>query len=138
VTLTYLLDTNILSEPLRPQPNPRILSQLQTQADRCATASIVIHELFYGCYRLPKGRKRSTIENYLHEVVLATLPILTYSPPAAEWHARERARLEGQGLTPPFADGQIAAVARVHGLTLVTRNLADYAHFELESIDWSL
>jgi tRNA(fMet)-specific endonuclease VapC len=138
VTLTYLLDTNILSEPLKPQPNPGIIHQLQTHAAACATASIVLHELFYGCYRLPAGRKREYIEDYLHDVVLDSLPILAYTPAAAQWHAQERARLEKCGLTPPFADGQIAAVAQAYGLILVTRNLADYAHFKIKAEDWAV
>lgn len=135
--LTYLLDTNILSEPLKPRPDPQIIAALQLHAEACATASVVIHELFYGCYRLSPGRKRQYIESYLHDVVLATLPVLPYSPAAAQWHAAERARLEQSGLTPPFVDGQIAAIAQAHGLILVTRNLADYAHFQIQITDWS-
>lgn len=136
--LIYLLDTNILSEPLKPRPNPQIITALQKHAETCATASVVLHELFYGCYRLPPGRKRQYIEDYLHDVVLAALPILPYSPAAAQWHAGERARLEQKGLTPPFADGQIAAIAQAHGLVLVTRNLADYAHFQIQAEDWAV
>ncbi len=49
---------------------------------------------------------------------------------AARWHAAERARLEKVGKTPAFVDGQIAATAKVNGLTLVTRNVANYSLFE--------
>ena len=49
---------------------------------------------------------------------------------AAHWHATEWSRLVGLGQTPAFADGQIAAVAAVNSLVLVTRNVADFAAFQ--------
>lgn len=54
-----------------------------------------------------------------------------------EWHARERARLAAQGRTPPFADGQIAAITRVNDLILVTSSTDDFEPFEgLRIVDW--
>jgi tRNA(fMet)-specific endonuclease VapC len=70
------------------------------------------------------------IERYLEEVVLASFPILGYGRTAAEWHAAERARLEAAGKTPPFIDGQIAAIASVNDLVLVTANTADFRGFK--------
>ncbi len=65
------------------------------------------------------------------------MPILPYDEEAAAWHAAERARLEADGLTPPFADGQIASIAYRHELTLVTFNTADYQGFqEVILEDW--
>jgi tRNA(fMet)-specific endonuclease VapC len=55
--------------------------------------------------------------------------LLPYDREAALWHAVERARLASQGRTPPFIDGQIAAVAVVNNLILVTRNTAGFADF---------
>ncbi len=69
------------------------------------------------------------IERYLQDVVLASLPILDYDRAAAEWHALERARLAAAGRTPPFIDGQIAAIARVNDLALVTANRTDFGGF---------
>ena len=133
----YLLDTNALSEPLRPSPDEGILRGLEQHRDFLATAAPVWHELVFGCCRLPPSKKRTAIERYVKEVVGACLAILPYDAAAAEWHASERARLGRLGLTPPFVDGQIAAIARTHGLVLVTANVADYMHFtELEVEDW--
>jgi tRNA(fMet)-specific endonuclease VapC len=65
------------------------------------------------------------------------MPILAYDAAAAEWHARERARLAAMGNPRPFVDGQIAAIARVGELVLVTANVADFALFtELTVEDW--
>jgi tRNA(fMet)-specific endonuclease VapC len=133
----YLLDTNIISEPLRPTPNPKILERLREHQDQLATASIVWHELLFGCYRLPDSERRTAIEEYLQRVVAASIEILPYDGQAARWHAAERARLALAGRTPPFADGQIAAVARTNELVLVTLDLTDYDEFrDLRVEDW--
>lgn len=76
------------------------------------------------------SRRREVIERYLEEVVLRAIPILAYDRPAAEWHASERSRLASKGETPSFADGQIAAIAHVHDLTVVTFNETDFRRFE--------
>ena len=130
MTLKYLLDTNVVSEPLRPNPPARLLRRLRRHEGEAAIPSIVWHELQCGCARLPKSRRKAAIERYLDEVVLASFPILDYGRVAAEWHAVERARLEAAGKTPPFVDGQIAAIASVNDLVLVTANKADFREFK--------
>ena len=133
----YLLDTNILSEPLRPAPNPKILERLENYQEQLTTASIVWHELLFGCHRLPASERRAAIEEYLYKVVAASIEILPYDKRAARWHATERARLAQAGRTPPFSDGQIAAVARTNDLILITLDLMDYAGFRgLQVEDW--
>jgi tRNA(fMet)-specific endonuclease VapC len=78
------------------------------------------------------------LEEYLQAVVRRSFPILPYDEVAAEWHGRERARLERDGKTPPFVDGQIAAIAGSRDLTLVTTNAKHFAWFEgLETADWT-
>ncbi len=137
MTQRYLLDTNVISEPLRPVPNQEVLDNLREHQTEIAIASVVWHELWYGCYRLPASTKRSVIEAYLNDVVARAIPILPYDQQAALWHAEERARLAQIGRPPPFADGQIAAVAVINGLRLVTFNRDDYAAFQdLRLEDW--
>lgn len=137
MTLKYLLDTNVVSEPLRPKPQHGVIRKLIRHEDEIAIPSIVWHELRYGAERLPPSRRREAIVQYLDRVVLATMPILDYDHAAAEWHAKERARLGAQGATPPFADGQIAAIAQVNGLILVTFNDADFRQFKnLRILSW--
>ncbi len=137
MTPTYLLDTNVLSEPLRPAPNSGVLDGLRTHQAELAIPSVVWHELWYGCRRLAPSTRRSAIEAYLREVVARSLLILAYDDRAADWHAEERARLTAHGQTPPFADGQIAAIAAVNDLILVTANTADYRAFRgLRLADW--
>lgn len=134
----YVLDTNVLSEPAKPSPDRRVMERMRRHRTEVATAAPVWHELFYGCARLPASPRRQALERYLREALAPTLPVLPYDAAAATWHAAERARLEALGRTRPFVDGQIAAVARVRGLVLVTRNLADYKDFDgLVLEDWS-
>lgn len=128
--LRFLLDTNVLSEPLRSRPTPSVLEKLKQHEREICTTSIVWHELRYGAMRLADGQRKVAIEKYLDDVVGVTLPLLPYDANAAAWHADERARLEKKGRTPPFVDGMVAAVAAVNGLVLVTNNLADFEGFE--------
>jgi tRNA(fMet)-specific endonuclease VapC len=125
----YLLDTNVLSEPVRKEPDAAVVAKLRDHGSELATASVVWHEMTSGVRLLRTSRKRSVIERYLTEVVSTSLPILPYDAAAAEWHGEQRAQLSKSGLTPAFADGQIAAVAAVHDLILVTDNVPDFEHY---------
>ena len=129
MNLRFLLDTNVISEPLRPSPRRSVLAAIHRHQEEIAIASLVWHELHFGAARLPKGARRTAIERYLEEVVAETVPILPYDHAAAAWHASERARLTAMGKTPSFADAQIAAIAHANGLTLVTSNAKDFAAF---------
>lgn len=129
MSLRYLLDTNVLSELIKPKPNIKVAEAFYESANRIATATVVLHEMVFGCNRLPPSEKRQAIEKFIVEVVIQSMPILSYDARASLWHAEERARLTAVGLTPAFADGQIAAIAKVNNLTLVTRNISDYANF---------
>ena len=136
--LRYLLDTNVLSEPVRPVPNPGVLARIQQHGMEVATASPVWHEMWFGCHRLPSSARRNKLEEYLGKSLAPFLTLLPYDQRAAEIHAVERARLVGLGKTPSFIDGQIAAIAMVHGLVLVTRNIDHFVGFQgLEVQDWS-
>lgn len=128
-SLRYLLDTNILSEATRANPDAGVLTRLRRAGASLATSAITWHELHHGLALLPSSRKRDAIAAYLDGLRQTELAILPYTVEAAEWHATERARLAAKGLTPPFVDGQIAAIAHAYKLTLVTRNVGDFKHF---------
>jgi tRNA(fMet)-specific endonuclease VapC len=138
VTLRYLLDTSIVSVPVSRKPDPVILERLDANGPECAIAAPVWHELTYGCQRLPRGKRRTALEAYLRDVVRGSFPNLPYDEAAATWHGEERARLEALGRPAPFVDGQIAAIAHVHGLVLVTANDKDFGRFDgLKVENWS-
>lgn len=130
MTLRFLLDTNAVSEPLRPRPSRKLLNRLSRYEGEMAIASAVWHELQFGCRRLAAGERRRAIEHYLEEVVAVAFPCLAYDSEAAEWHATERARLAARGKAPAFVDGQIAATAQVHDLTIVTADRSGFRGFK--------
>ncbi len=129
MSLKYLLDTNIFSELMRPAPNPKIVKIVDRCKEETATASTVLHELVYGCLRLPESKKRQAFMDYINDSVMG-LPIFDYDSSAAQCHAQERARLSKIGKTLAFADGQIASIAASNDLILVTNNVADFQYFE--------
>jgi tRNA(fMet)-specific endonuclease VapC len=138
VSVRFLLDTNVLSEPARPAPHLQILARLEEHRREIATAAPVWNELLFGWERLPASRRKDRLERYLMGIVAASLPILAYDQTAAVWHAAERARLQASGKTPPYIDGQIAAIAKTSDLVLVTANGSDFAGFQgLMIEDWS-
>ena len=69
------------------------------------------HELTYAFRRLPRGRRRTALENYLRDVVGVSFPVLPYDEAAAAWYGKERARLKATGRAAPYVDGQITAIA---------------------------
>ena len=130
MTPRYLLDTSIVSSPISKTPNAEIVKRLAARGHECVIAAPVWHELTYGCQRLPRGKRRDALESYLTDVVLASFPVLAYDEACALWHGRERARLEGLGRPAPYVDGQIASIAWVNELILVTVNVKDFARFK--------
>ena len=123
---TYLLDSNIVSESTRPQPDPAVVRRIDEHDGECVISAITWHELWFGIGRLAPGRRRNALTAYVR-LLPGQFPILDYDARAAEWHARLRVHDSAAGTVRPFADSQIAAVAATNDLTLVTRNVADVA-----------
>lgn len=114
-----------------------MLGRLKRYSGSLATCSIVWHELCFGVSRLAPGRRRSGLEACLRGLSESDLDILEYDQSAAQWHATVRAELSACGVSSPFANGQIAAIAATRGLVLVTRNVKDFGHFSgIEVENW--
>lgn len=131
----YLLDTNVISEINKKYPNQFVTEKMSIHQQEVSTASLVIHELLYGCYRLPKeSRKKTFLLEYINKIPLK-MPVFSYDFKSAQYHAEERARLSKIGLTPAFVDGQIASIASTNNLILVTNNVDDFKYFDNLTID---
>ena len=136
MALRFLLDTNVVSELTKPQPNPDVLQALAQHEADCAISAPTLEELVFGCHRLPAGARRDWLRRWVQGLP-ARLPVLPFDEAAAIWLGAERARLAALGRPAPRTDGEIAAVAVSRGLTLVTRNQRDFAVFEgLVLEDW--
>ncbi|MDJ0598741.1 MAG: VapC toxin family PIN domain ribonuclease [Crocosphaera sp.] len=102
---------------------------METHKREVATASLVIHEMLYGCLRLPtESKKRALLQNYITKIP-QKMPIFGYDLKSAQYHGKERARLSRVGKTPAFVDGQIASIAVTNNLILATNNIDNFQAF---------
>lgn len=134
----WLLDTNIVSEGVKPAPDAGVMANLRRHADELALPAPVWHELRFGWLRMPDGQRKDAIGLYIQRVA-GQLPVLPYDETAARIHAELRDQQGRSGRPLPFVDGQIAAIAMANGLTLVTRNRKDFEGLPgLRVVDWFL
>ncbi len=134
--LRFLLDTCVVSELTRPAPDRGVLAALATHEAQCAIAAATLEELVFGCRRLPPGARRDWLLRWVAGLP-DHLPVLPYDQACALWLGAERARLAAAGRVAPRTDGEIASIAATQGLTMVTRNVRDFAIFDgLAVIDW--
>jgi tRNA(fMet)-specific endonuclease VapC len=124
----YLLDTNVVSELARRVPHGGVEARVRVHQEACALAAPTVEELAFGVARFADSARRAMLERWLEGIAAAFL-LLPYDDRCAFWLGRERARLAALGAPAPRADGEIAAVAVCNGLTLVTRDTADFARF---------
>lgn len=123
--ISYILDTNVLSELAKLEPNQKVLQKFQSHQHEIALPSIVWHELRFGWLKMPEGKRKHAIGILINEVI-GTLAILPYDAIATRIHAEIRLQTQEIGLNIPFVDGQIASTAMSKGLILVTRNTKDF------------
>jgi tRNA(fMet)-specific endonuclease VapC len=129
MALIYLLDTNVVSELIKPLPNPAVVLTLREHEAACAISATTFEELTFGCARMRVGPQQDLIRRWLQGLV-GRLPVLPFDAAAAQWLGQQRARLVAVGRPPSRTEGEIAAVAVTQGLSLVTRNVRDFAGFE--------
>lgn len=135
--MRYLLDNNIISEPTKAKPDTNVIKQLELHSIFACTSAHVWNELWYGIYLLESMQRQQILKDYLAHLLEEGLVILPFDQAAAEWLSIEQVRLKKLGLTPSDFDSQIAAVAVVNNLTLVTRNYKDFTMFaDLRLENW--
>ncbi len=133
-----LLDTNILSELMRPAPSPAVMSWLAAQpASSLFISAVTEAELRYGVLLLPEGRRRADLMAAL-EAMLAedfAARILPFDSAAAVAFAVIASSRRQAGKPISQFDAQIAAIVKSRGAALATRNVADFAECEVEIIN---
>jgi len=125
----FLLDTNIPSEFRNPRPEPRVVKWVDSVAEDSVFISVItLGEIRKGCELLDLGKRRKELEQWLDVEVREWFAgrILPVTDAIAERWGRMEAQRQRLGLPLNTADGQIAATALEHGLTLVTRNVNDF------------
>jgi len=125
--MNWLVDTDILSERTKPQPDPRVLSWMEVNADAIYTSSHVIGELQTGIALLSEGPKKKALQAWLNRLVEGMEGrILNFNTSVAAVWGRQEAEFSRKGCPMPMPDSFIAATARRHDLIIATRNVGDY------------
>jgi predicted nucleic acid-binding protein len=125
--VTFLVDSNVISEPTKPSPSIRVVDWLRDNESDLAIDSIVLGELSAGIRSLPQGRKRRALAVWLDELSETVVCLPWDASVALRW-GRLVARLRAAGRSMPILDSQIAATALTHDLTIATRNADDFRH----------
>ena len=128
--MSFLLDTNVVSESIKPNPNPGLTVWLEeVDEDRAFLSVITLTELRYGIDRLPSGKRRRRLEKWATNELPMRFEgrILAVDPAIADLCGRIIARSETIGRRMEVMDAFIAATAAIHQLTVVTHNVS---HFE--------
>jgi predicted nucleic acid-binding protein len=133
-----ILDTNVLSEPMKPNGNMAVAAWLDRQiAETLYLTTINLAELLLGIELMPLGQRRSTLEARIGEVVnvFGERRTLAFDARAARFFAILVARARGAGHAIAVADGQIAAIATAHGFSVATRDAAPFIAAGVPVID---
>lgn len=132
--MRYLVDANVLSEPTRPAPEPKVVDWLRRHERDIVVDPIILGEVRFGILLLAKGRKRKRLEQWFDAGIerLNCLPIDART--GLRW-AQLVADLRAKGRAMQIKDSLIAATALVHDLSVVTRNRADFANAGVKIVD---
>ena len=134
--MTFLLDTNVLSEWTKPRPNPGVVAWLaEVDEDRVFISVVTLAELRHGIERMAAGAGRKRLDEWLRDELPLRFEarVLPVDGAVADVWGKIVARAETAGRPIHAMDAFIAATADVHGLTLVTRN-ASYFEASLKAI----
>jgi predicted nucleic acid-binding protein len=136
-----VLDTNVIAEAMRPEPNPAVVSWLNGQsAETLYLSSVTLAELLFGIGAIPSGARRDRLAQALDRL-LALFPgrVLPFDQDAARRYADMAVTARAAGHPLPVSDGYIAATAASRGFAVATRNTRDFPTIGVDLIDpWQI
>ncbi len=138
--MNFLLDTNAVSEWVKPRPNAGLIRWMESaDEDRIFLSVISLAELRYGVERMSAGARRSRLEEWLREQLPLRFEgrILSVDHNVAEAWGRTVSRSEALGRPMGVMDAFLSATAEIHRLTLVTRNVSDFPTLKSIVNPWS-
>jgi predicted nucleic acid-binding protein len=142
VSVRYLIDTNVFSEPTKPHPNPGVLHWAESQPrDALAVCTVSLGEVRRGLDLLGHGTRRADLERWLKLAIREQFRgrVLAVGKEVAQMWGRLTAADQKRGRVLPVVDGMLLATAAVHGLTIVTRNERDFVDRGVPVLNpWSL
>jgi toxin FitB len=136
--VSFLLDTNVISEAAKPHPSPQVMAFLhETDEDRLFISVITLGELRRGVPLKTDGRVKSALDAWLRVDLLERFSgrIIDITVPIADLWGELMAGARQRGIALHAMDGFLAATARAHNQTLVTRNVKDFAPFGLQLLN---
>ncbi len=125
--MKYLVDADVLSEPTKPAPDPRVLDWLRKNERDLIVSAIILGELEYGILLLPAGKRRTRLQEWFAKGA-KQLNVVEFDAATATVWAKLLAELKRKGRAMPIKDSLIAASARQHDLSIATRNTTDFRH----------
>ena len=136
----YLLDSNIVSEIIKPEPDFNVISKIAEHNSDCAICAPVWQEILFGLYHMPDGMNKKYLDKFINDDVHENFKIKNYTEKAALIQAELRARLAKKGSPTQKEDSMIAAIALANHMVLVTRNTKHFAAIqkvsELQIENW--
>jgi len=130
----YLVDANVLSEPTKPAPSGKVVHWLSANERNLVVDSIILGELCIGVLALPRGRKRTQLEQWF-AAIAQTVNCLPWDAAISRRWAELVVDLRRKGDAMPLLDGMIAATALQHNLTVATRNRRDFGKAGVKVVD---
>jgi predicted nucleic acid-binding protein len=133
-----VLDTNVVSELMRPLPSDQVVGWTRSRAGaELFTTAITVAEIFYGIERLPRGKRRAAFEAAAEAILTDEFAgrVIGFDSHAARAFAKIAARRRAMGKPISQSDAQIAAIVQVCGATLATRNLPDFQECDIRLVD---
>ena len=123
--MKFVVDANVLSEATKPAPSARVIAWLRRHEAELVVTPIVLGELEYGILLLPAGKRRTRLVDWFAQGAQRMRSLDLDARTASTW-AGLLSRLKKKGLAMPIKDSLIAASALAHGLTVATRDTADF------------
>ena len=132
--MIYLVDANVLCEPTKPEPDPRVVAWLRANERDLAVDPVILGEIRFGILLLPRGKRRQRLEGWFDQGV-ARIQCLPWDASLGLRWAELLADLRTAGRAMPVKDSFIAATALAHGLAVATRNRRDFAAAKVPVVD---
>ncbi|OIP18012.1 MAG: VapC toxin family PIN domain ribonuclease [Betaproteobacteria bacterium CG2_30_59_46] len=133
-----IVDTNVISEAMRPQPLASVLKWLNTQdGNWLFVTTVTLAEIGYGLRILPEGQRRWQLQSRFEQFIAQAFEerVLDFTASAARAYAEIMGHRKEVGHPMSLPDGQIASIAHAHGFAIATRNIKDFEDCGLELIN---
>lgn len=132
--MKFLVDGNVLSEPTKPSPNPKVLQWLRLNEHEIAVDPVILGEIRFGILLMPKGKRRQRMEAWFDRGISRLFCLPWAKETGLRW-AELIARLRSTGKSMPIKDSFIAATALIHDLIVVTHNSNDFVNSGVKVLD---